>query len=59
MLDHIHAMDQRMQAMCESIRRLGGEVPDLSLPELGPCDIDPNRPPAPERTKAEPEKIVD
>jgi len=41
MLDHIHAMDHKMQIMCESIRRLGGEVQDLDLPDLGSCDIEP------------------
>ena len=41
MLDHIHAMDQQMQAMCESIQRLGGEINDVELPDLGSCDIEP------------------
>jgi len=44
MLDHIHAMDQKMQVMCESIRRLGGEVQDLELPDLGSCDVEPTEP---------------
>jgi serine O-acetyltransferase len=44
MLDHIHAMDRKMQLMCEGIRRLGGEMPDVDLPELGPCKVDPEVP---------------
>ncbi len=55
MLDHIHAMDQKMQAMCESIRRLGGELDDVTLPDLGSCDIEPTSP----ENGGGPEKIVD
>ena len=55
MLDHIHAMDQQMQAMCESIRRLGGEMEDVPLPDLGSCDIEPT---STDKGKG-PEKIVD
>ena len=39
MLDHIHAMDGRMQEMCGAIKSLGAEVADLPLPPLGECDI--------------------
>jgi serine O-acetyltransferase len=39
MLDHIHLMDKRMQAMCESLRQLGTEVNVPDLPQLGPCEI--------------------
>ncbi len=42
MLDHIHAMDQKMQAMCQSIRLLGGELEDVQLPDLGTCDLEPS-----------------
>jgi serine O-acetyltransferase len=47
MLDHIHAMDRKMQLMCESLRRLGGEAPDVELPELGPCGVEPSAGPSP------------
>lgn len=39
MLDHIHAMDGRMEEMCGAIKNLGAEIGDLSLPELEACDI--------------------
>lgn len=60
MLDHIHVMDQRMQQMCESIRRLGGQMEDLELPELTSCELD-STPLDPERSTVPPrdEKIVD
>lgn len=40
MLDHIHAMDKEMEAMCEAINRLGGQVEALALPDLERCQID-------------------
>jgi len=39
MLDHIHAMDSRMEAMRKSIQNLGGVVEDTPLPELEGCEI--------------------
>jgi len=39
MLDHIHAMDDKMETMCKALKDLGMEVADLNLPELGPCKI--------------------
>ena len=39
MLDHIHAMDKRMEDMCGAIKNLGAEIADLPLPALGECDI--------------------
>jgi serine O-acetyltransferase len=41
MLDHIHAMDQEMEAICEAIRRLGGNVEAVKLPDLKQCEIEP------------------
>jgi len=38
-LDHVHLMDNRMQAMCESIKRLDAEFNDTQLPELDNCEI--------------------
>ena len=39
MLDHIHVMDQRMQTMCEQIKKITGEQPEMDLPELDACEI--------------------
>jgi serine O-acetyltransferase len=50
MLDHIHAMDDKMEQMCKALKSLGSELGDLNLPDLGPCKI---------ATDDEPEKIDD
>lgn len=42
MLDHIHAMDSKMEKMCGAIKELGAEVADLQLPSLGACEIHTN-----------------
>lgn len=39
MLDHIHVMDERMQAMCAALKQLGTEIDVTNLPDLGPCEI--------------------
>jgi len=39
MLDHIHVMDRKMQSMCEAMKAMGLESPELELPELEPCEI--------------------
>ncbi len=39
MLDHIHAMDQQMENMCKSLKKLGMELDEVKLPDLGACDI--------------------
>ena len=31
MLDHIHVMDKRMEEMCNSLRKLSEEQPDMEL----------------------------
>lgn len=36
-LDHVHKMDTKMDAMCQSIRRLDAEFSDIQLPELNGC----------------------
>jgi len=51
MLDHIHAMDNRMETMCQALKDLGMEVADLNLPELGPCKI--NQDDEPEHIESE------
>ena len=39
MLDHIHAMDKRLEEMCSAIKGLGAEIADKQLGDLGPCEI--------------------
>ena len=39
MLDHIHVIDQRMQTMCELLKKVSEEQPDLDIPELESCEI--------------------
>jgi len=38
-LDHIHAMDTKMETMCHTLKSLGGEVTDVDLPDLESCSI--------------------
>jgi len=47
MLDHIHAMDDKMETMCKALKELGMEVADMNLPELGPCKISQDDEPEP------------
>lgn len=39
MLDHIHVIDQRMQTMCEMLKRVSEEHADLEIPEMESCEI--------------------
>lgn len=39
MLDHIHAMDSKMDNMCRVIKHLGGRLDDVPMPGLGDCEI--------------------
>jgi len=39
MLDHIHVLDQRMQNMCEEMKKMGSDQPDLPLPSIESCEI--------------------
>lgn len=39
MLDHIHAMDEKMETMCAALKQLGTEIDVSSLPDLGPCQL--------------------
>ncbi len=56
MLDHIQAMDRRMESMCDALKSLGTELGDVHLPDLGPCEIrsggvGPEAPGTPEESK--------
>jgi len=39
LIEHIQAMDKRVGLMAETIHNLGGEVPDVELPELSRCEL--------------------
>ncbi len=39
MLDHIHAMDEKMEAMCGALKQFGAEIDVTTLPDLGSCSI--------------------
>ncbi len=39
MLDHLHQVDERMEAMCKTLRALGAEVDESRLPDLKACDL--------------------
>jgi serine O-acetyltransferase len=39
MLDHIHAMDGKMEKMCAALKQLGAEVDVNNLPDLGECEL--------------------
>lgn len=53
MLDHIHALDKRLEEMCKGLKSLGAEVADLQLPDLGACEIDTTQPAAAPKQQAE------
>lgn len=44
MLDHIHAMDEKMETMCGALKQLGMEIDVSNLPDLGPCNIASSQP---------------
>jgi serine O-acetyltransferase len=39
MLDHIHAMDEKMETMCGALKQLGTEIDVSNLPDLDSCSI--------------------
>ena len=39
MLDHIHAMDEKMETMCAALKQFGAEIDVSNLPDLGSCAI--------------------
>ena len=38
-LDHIHAMDERLEEVCSGLKKLGAEVGDIELPALDSCAL--------------------
>jgi len=39
LLDHIHAMDRRVEVMCQAMKKAGVEFEDLPLPALDEDEI--------------------
>lgn len=39
MLDHIHAMDEKMELMCGALKQFGAEIDATNLPDLGSCSL--------------------
>ncbi|ROR29735.1 serine O-acetyltransferase [Inmirania thermothiophila] len=44
MLDHIHLMDRRMEALCQALREMGVRVDAECLPEMEPVEIESTAP---------------
>ena len=40
MLDHIHAMDERMENMCAALKQFGADVEGDNLPDLESCSLE-------------------
>lgn len=40
LIDHIHALDKRVEAMSKTIHQLGGDVSDEIMPGLNECELD-------------------
>jgi len=53
MLDHIHAMDEKMEVMCGALKQFGAEIDVTKLPDLGDCSISTST----QEDDDEPEKI--
>jgi len=41
MLEHINVLDQRVQDMCAAMKELGAQLPDVELPDISGCDLEP------------------
>jgi serine O-acetyltransferase len=40
LIEHIQALDKRVEMMSETIEELGGTVPDIEMPELSKCNLE-------------------
>jgi serine O-acetyltransferase len=59
-LDHVHIMDAKMEAMCGALKSLNAEFKDIELPELGECSLDPvDEPPLDDNAEEENNKKSD
>ena len=41
LIEHIHIMDKRVDSLCQTIHKMGGEIPDVKMPDLTDCDLEP------------------
>ena len=39
LIEHIHALDKRIDTMSDIIEQLGGELPNVAMPELNDCEL--------------------
>lgn len=39
LIEHIHVMDKRVDSMCQTIHQMGGELPNIKMPDLADCDL--------------------
>lgn len=39
LIEHIHALDKRIDAMSETINELGGRLPDVEMPGINECEL--------------------
>ena len=39
LIEHIHMTDKRVDEMCKTIHQLGGEIPNVKMPDLADCDL--------------------
>jgi serine O-acetyltransferase len=42
LIEHIHALDKRIDNMAQSIHSLGGVLPNVDMPELDKCELEKN-----------------
>ena len=42
LIEHIHALDKKMELMTETIHSLGGDVSEIDMPELEQCELRAN-----------------
>jgi serine O-acetyltransferase len=40
LIEHIHATDKRLEAMCNTINDLGGKLDDVDTPSIDGCELD-------------------
>ncbi|MFV2056796.1 MAG: serine O-acetyltransferase [Thiohalomonadales bacterium] len=40
-LDHAHAQDKKLEAICAALKSMDSDFSDIALPDLDPCDLGP------------------
>ncbi len=43
MLDHVHALDSKLDVICNVLKKSGAQFEDVPLPDLGPCEMSVGR----------------